>query len=60
MWADPWNINPSQTCESVNWDRSRAIPKKAIHKWDFPCSALVRDMAQDPARIQILPYSKQK
>jgi hypothetical protein len=48
MWADPANINPSQTRESGNWDWSRAIPKKGIHNWDFPCSALVRDTDQDP------------
>ncbi len=32
-------INRSKTHECGNWDRGRAIPRKGIHKWDFPCSA---------------------
>ena len=32
-------INRSQTHECGNWDWGRAIPRKDIHKWDFPCSA---------------------
>jgi hypothetical protein len=31
-------INRSQTHECGNWDWGRAIPRKEIHKWDFPCS----------------------
>ncbi len=31
-------INCSQTRECGNWDWGRAIPRKGIHKWDFPCS----------------------
>ncbi len=34
-------INRSQTHECGNWDWGRAIPRKGIHKWDFPCSAYV-------------------
>ncbi len=30
-------INCSQTHECGNWDWGRAIPRKGIHKWDFPC-----------------------
>ncbi len=33
-------INRSQTQEFGNWDWSRAIPRKGIYKWDFPCSAV--------------------
>ncbi len=33
-------INRSQTHEYVNWDWGHAIPRKGIHKWDFPCSAV--------------------
>ncbi len=32
-------INPSQTHECGNWDWSRTIPRKGIHKWDFRCRA---------------------
>ncbi len=32
-------INRSQTHEYGNWGWGRAIPRKGIHKWDFPCSA---------------------
>jgi hypothetical protein len=41
MWSvDPSleYINRSQTHECGNWDRGREIPRKGIHKWDFPCS----------------------
>ncbi len=31
-------INRSQTHEFGNWDQGRTIPRKGIHKWDFPCS----------------------
>jgi hypothetical protein len=31
-------INRSQTHECGNWDCGRPIPRKGIHKWDFPCS----------------------
>ncbi len=31
-------INRSQTHECWNWGWGRAIPRKGIHKWDFPCS----------------------
>ncbi len=31
-------INHSQTHECGNWDWGHAIPRKGIHKWDFPCS----------------------
>ncbi len=35
----PWEyINHSQIHGCGNWDRGRAIPRKGIHKWDFPCS----------------------
>jgi hypothetical protein len=30
-------INRSQTHECGNWDWGRAIPRKGINKWDFPC-----------------------
>ncbi len=32
-------INRSQTHECGNWDWGRAITRKGIHKWDFPCNA---------------------
>jgi hypothetical protein len=32
-------INRSQTHKCGNWDWGCAIPRKGIHKWDFPCSA---------------------
>ncbi len=32
-------INRSQTHECGNWDWGGAIPRKGIHKWNFPCSA---------------------
>ncbi len=32
-------ITCSQTHECGNWDWGHAIPRKGIHKWDFPCSA---------------------
>ncbi len=31
-------INRSQTHECGNWEWGRAIPRKGIHRWDFPCS----------------------
>jgi hypothetical protein len=31
-------INRSQTHKCGNWDWGRTIPRKGIHKWDFPCS----------------------
>ncbi len=37
-------INCSQTHECGNWDWGRAIPRKGIHKWDFPCSAACQEM----------------
>jgi hypothetical protein len=46
-------INRSQTHECENWDWGRAILRKGIHKWDFPCSAGVKkapDPDQDPQR----------
>ncbi len=33
-------INRSQTHECENWDLGRTIPRKGIHKWDFPCSSI--------------------
>jgi hypothetical protein len=30
--------NHSQTHECGNWDWGRAIPRKGIYIWDFPCS----------------------
>ncbi len=33
-------INHSQTHECENWEWGRAIPRKGIHKWDFPCSVV--------------------
>ncbi len=36
------NINGSHTHECGNWDWGRAIPKKGIHKWNFPCSVPCR------------------
>ncbi len=33
-------INHSQTHECGNWDWGRAIPRKEVHKRDFPCSVL--------------------
>jgi hypothetical protein len=38
-------INRSQAHECGNWDWGRAIPRKGIHKWDFPCSVASRDAA---------------
>ncbi len=35
-------INRSQTHECGNWDWGRAIPRKGIHKCDFPCSVYIR------------------
>ncbi len=35
-------INRPQTHESGNWDWGHAIPRKGIHKWDFPCSACLQ------------------
>ncbi len=42
MWTDPGNtyINRAQTHECGNWDCGRAIPRKGIHKWDFPFSII--------------------
>ncbi len=34
-------INRSQTHECGNYDWGRAIPRKGIHKWGFPCSASI-------------------
>ncbi len=50
-------INSSQTHECGNWDRGRAIPRKGIHKWNFPCSAgrKITEMDQD-----LNPLSKEK
>ncbi len=31
-------INRSQTHECWNWGWGSAIPKKVIHKWNYPCS----------------------
>ncbi len=36
-WED---INRSQTHECGYWDWGRAIPRKGIHKCDFPCSVV--------------------
>ncbi len=33
-------IHRSQTHECGNQEWGRAIPRKGIHKWDFPCSAV--------------------
>ncbi len=41
-------INRSQTHECGNWDWSRAIPRKGIHKWDFPCSGGLSSVAVFP------------
>ncbi len=41
MWNNPMEyIYRSQTHEYENWiwDWGRTIPRKEIHKWDFPCS----------------------
>ena len=35
-------INLSQTHECGNLDQGRAISRKGIHTWDFPCSAYHR------------------
>ncbi len=42
-------INRSQMHECENWDWGRAIPRKGIHKWDFPCS--VRSMLPPLQRV---------
>jgi hypothetical protein len=34
-------INRSWTHECGNWDWGRAVPRKGIHKWDFPCSVVL-------------------
>ncbi len=34
-------INGSQTHECGNWDWGRAIPRKGIHRWNFPCSGRI-------------------
>ncbi len=34
-------INRSQTHECWNWGWGRAIPRKVIHKWNFPCSVII-------------------
>jgi hypothetical protein len=34
-------INSSQAHECGNWDWGCAIPRKGIHKWDFPCSVVL-------------------
>ncbi len=39
-------LNRSQTHECGKCDCGRAIPRKGIHKWDFPCSALTHDLFQ--------------
>jgi hypothetical protein len=39
-------INRSQTHESGNWDRGRAILREGIHKWDFCCSVTHREGKQ--------------
>ncbi len=38
-------INRSQTHECGNWDWGRAIPRKGINKWGFPCSACNRNIS---------------
>ncbi len=44
MWTDPGNyINRSQTHECGKWDWHCVIPRKGIHKWDFPCSVRWRE-----------------
>ncbi len=44
MYVDrSWDYkNRSQTHECWNWGWGRAIPRKGIHKGDFPCSVLHR------------------
>ncbi len=38
-------INHSQPHECGNWDWGRAIPRKGIHKWDFPVSLTLHAIA---------------
>jgi hypothetical protein len=35
-------ISRSQTHECGNWDSGLVIPRKGIHKWDFPSSAAIQ------------------
>ncbi len=42
--------NRSQIHECGNWHWGRAIPRKGIHKWDFPCSVTI---ARRPASITV-------
>jgi hypothetical protein len=32
-------VDRSQTHKCGNWNWGSAVPRKGIHKWDFPCSA---------------------
>ncbi len=48
-------IYKSQTHECGNWDWGRAIPRKGIHKWDFPCS-LVTGISNAGINIKLWIY----
>ncbi len=50
-------INSSQTLECGNWDWGRAIPRKGMHRGDFPCGAAkkspnYRSTTSEPSPIQ--------
>ncbi len=51
-------INRSQTHACGNWEWCRAIPRKWIHKWDFPCSAARTVGGQAIAAGGIWPWAK--
>ncbi len=48
-------INPLQTHECWNGDWGRAIPRKGIYKWNFPCSA-VNGTVNSP--VSVIPECK--
>jgi hypothetical protein len=55
-------INRSQIHECWNWGWGRAIPRKVIHKWNFPCSASRRRHRVDHRVGRVLSFfsSRQK
>jgi hypothetical protein len=52
-------INRSQTHECWNWGWGRAIPRKVIHKWNFPCSVAGRYNNPFPTRF-LAPIDRSK
>ncbi len=53
-------INRSQTHEYGNWDWGRAIPRKGIHKGNFPCSVFMLTEAQSIPRDSLFKSCHKK